>query len=113
MFDTTDASWLPGFSLAVAGFVVGRSQKFLPQTWTYEPTPEAAHVIECGIAEASDVDQDISEESVFDTFDSDAHRTLSIISVKVTCKCGEYKDHQFSTEADLTDIILGVTRSVA
>jgi hypothetical protein len=106
-----DASWVPGFQLAVASYLV-QQHRVSDQPGTAWPTmiqsPLSIHFETCSIAAVKDVQQESEDVGVFDSFDSDASRATSILSAYVTCDCGEYEAVQVSTQAEIQEIIWGV-----
>ena len=109
----TDApAWVEGFHLAVAEYVVEACSTSYALGYGPRPTELGTHMESCSIAEVHDVDQEVEEESVFDTFDPHSSRAFMEVAVVFTCACGRYTRHRLATEASITDIIFSVTRSV-
>lgn len=106
-----DASWYPGFLKAVGAYLVNSDYEF-PLNMQYRKSARSEHFTECGIKEVTNFDHDVTEESVFDTFDPDRSRATSIMSAVLTCNCGEHKDERFSVEATMSEIIWSVTNPV-
>jgi hypothetical protein len=106
-----DASWVPGFQLAVASYLV-KQDRVSDQPGTAWPTmiqsPLSIHFETCSIDEVRDVEQNSAEVSVFDSFDSDASRAASYLSAAISCSCGQYQAVKVSVEGEIQEIIWGV-----
>jgi hypothetical protein len=105
-------AWVEGFHRAVAEYVVDACSTSYVLGHGSRLTELGTHMQTCSIAEVHDVDQEVEEELVFDTFDPHSSRAFMAVSVVFTCACGEYTRHRLETEASITDIIYSVTRSV-
>lgn len=106
-----DASWYPGFLMTVGTYLVNGDYEF-PMNMHYRKSARSEHFSKCGIKEVTNFDHDVTEESVFDTFDPNRSRATSIMSAVLTCNCGEYQDERFSVEATMSEIIWSVTNQV-
>lgn len=105
-------AWVEPFHRAVAEYVVAACSTSYGMGFVSRPTPLGTHMESCSIAEVHEVDQEVEEEAVFDTFVPDRTHSFMQVSVTFTCACGEYTRHHIGTEASISDIIFSVTRSV-
>lgn len=105
----TDTSWVDGFQKAVAVHLLHCDNTYTNFAATVTPTPRAAHILECGVAAVTEVEQDIEDEAVWDDFDSDRTRAVSYLSAKITCACGEYMAEKVRHEAALDDFLYQIT----
>lgn len=104
----TDVSWVDGFHKAVALYLLHNDNVDDLFSNISVPSYPAAHILECGIAAVTNVDQEVENVSVFDTFDSNCSRPAAYISAEITCNCGEYEEVRINQEATLGEVMYGV-----
>lgn len=104
-----DASWYPGFLATVGAYLVSSDYE-MTSTLQYRKSARSEHFDECGIKTVENYDHDVTQESVFDTFDPNRSRVASEMSAELTCNCGEFKSASFTTEATMSEIIWSITR---
>lgn len=106
--ENDDTTWIDGFNNAVVNYLIGRDFRNEGSVWNLVKGNVQTHMETCTVTEVLNVDQNVEEFSVFDSFDNGAHRITSMLSATFTCACGEYTAKHLSYEGDLTDIIRGV-----
>jgi hypothetical protein len=108
------APWVDGFNRAIVDYLVRSDHPTSGSGWSTkihfdQLKPISQHVVDCGVGEIFAVDEELSQVSVFDTFDSDASAASCTLSASFSCKCGEHPRIYLSMESTIADAIRSVT----
>jgi len=105
-----DNSWVDSFERATVDYLISRDYKlggFI--TWTdgiqNNKGEIQKHMDTCPVKTVHDVDQEAEEFGVIDSYDSNAHRSASVITAAFSCECGKYTRKSISHEATIGDVI--------
>lgn len=101
-------TWVQEFEMAVGRFLI-QEDRYSPGLGRMPvPGELAVHMQDCTLTQVTEVDQEVTDVDVFDSFDAYASRPAAYVSARITCKCEKYAQHYLQAEGGITDILRGV-----